>query len=390
MRRGGKLGQHQLQHPVIDQPDQSKLLGDRHDVRCEHQSIIMAHAHQALVECRLARVRLHHRFEGDDEAAVVQRGDDLVSDTNVDAPLRFTLDIRQPRHERAGASRLGRLQRFLRAACHIVGGAGIARHVDAADRDRHGHRSRFRRHDLVANAGEKPLRRGLHVLDRAVLQDQAELVAREAAEHVTAAQPRTQADGDFADDLVGDIEAERIVDPGEMIDGDDHERERRAKALRFLDRLGKRRDQPRAIELAGQRILLGQLHQLFVTRMPLVDRAHHAVRAHRPAVGAGKPAAGFLDPGDRRGGRKPQAVLDGIGNALAALVGRRIHNRVAANRRLRFDALGQFCAAGDRLGRKVRQQRRDARAPCDGIGSDVPDELGMLERCQNAVGLKLT
>ena len=57
--------------------------------------------------------------------------------------------------------------------------------------------------------------------------------------------------------------------------------------------------------------------------------------------------------------------------------------------RLRLDAFAELGAGGERISGKIRQQRRDARAPGDGVGGDVPDELGMLERCQDAVGLNL-
>ena len=163
---------------MIDQADQAEPFGDRHDVRCEQKPVVVAHAHEALVERGLARGRRHHRLEGDDETAVVQRRDDLVGDADVDAPLRLALDIRQPGHERAGAALFCGLQRFLRAAHHIVGGARIARHVDAADRHGDGDRTRLRRHDLVAQRREKALRRDLHLVDRAVLQDQGRACCR--------------------------------------------------------------------------------------------------------------------------------------------------------------------------------------------------------------------
>jgi hypothetical protein len=204
-----------------------------------------------------------------------------------------------------------------------------------------------------------------------------------------AAQARAQADGDLADHLIGNIEAECIVDAGEMVDGDHHERERGAEALRLLDRLGQRRDQPRAVELAGQRIELGQPQQLLVACMPFIDRAHHALRARRPAIGACEPAPGLLDPDQRRGGGKPQAEFGRVGNAMSTIARRRHVDGIAADRRRRLHALGELGAGGSHLRRKVGQQRAYACPPCDGIGGDVPDELGVLDGCQDAAGVQL-
>ena len=71
-----------------------------------------------------------------------------------------------------------------------------------------------------------------------------------------------------------------------------------------------------------KRIELGELQQLLLARMPFVDRAHHTMRARRLAVGASEPAAGFLDPDQRRRCGEPHAVLDLVGNAVALVGGR--------------------------------------------------------------------
>ncbi|MGY4423681.1 hypothetical protein ACVWY2_006130 [Bradyrhizobium sp. JR6.1] len=134
------------------------------------------------------------------------------------------------------------------------------------------------------------------VVDCTVAQDQPELVAGEAAEHVAAAQPRTNPFRHLGDDGVRDIEAERIIDPRQMIDADQHERAGGAEARALLDGLGERGDQMGAVELVGQRIVPRQLHELLVAGMPFIVDANDALHARRLAVGAGKPAAGLLDP----------------------------------------------------------------------------------------------
>ena len=89
-----------------------------------------------------------------------------------------------------------------------------------------------------------------------------------------------------------------------------------AEARGFLDRLGQRRDQMGAIEFAGQRIVPRQLQQLLVAGVALVVDADDAVGARRLAVGAGEPAAGFLDPEHGRGGGGPHAIFDPVGRRL--------------------------------------------------------------------------
>ena len=194
VRRSHQLGHHKFEHAVIDQADQAEPLRDRHDIgRQQDLAVVLLHPHQAFVERGLARARLHHRLERRHDAALVERGDDLVGDADIDAALRVALDIGPPQRERAGAAALGAVERFLGAVDRLIGVAGVARHADCADRGRHRHRPGFGRHHLVANAGQKTLGRDVGVVDGAVLQDQAELVAGEPAEHVAAAQPRANA-----------------------------------------------------------------------------------------------------------------------------------------------------------------------------------------------------
>ena len=60
---------------------------------------------------------------------------------------------------------------------------------------------------------------------------------------------------DFRDHGIGDIEAEGVVDPRQMIDADQHEGAGGTEACGLLDRFGQRSNQMGAIELAGQRIV---------------------------------------------------------------------------------------------------------------------------------------
>ena len=91
------FGDREFEHAVIDQPDQAQSLGDRNDIgRQQRLPIRLLHPHQALVERRLPRARFDHRLERRDDAALVQRGDDLVGDADIDAALGIARDIRTP------------------------------------------------------------------------------------------------------------------------------------------------------------------------------------------------------------------------------------------------------------------------------------------------------
>ena len=222
-----------------------------------------------------------------------------------------------------------------------------------------------------------------------LLQDQAELVAGEPPEHVAAAQARANALSDFGDHGVGDVEAEGVVDARQMIDADQHEGAGRTEARGLLDRFGQRGDQMGAVEFAGQRIVPRQFHQLLVAGVALVVDADDALRARRLAVGAGEPAAGFLDPDHRRGGRGPHAIFDPVGDALAAARRRRFGPaprsgssapaRSAWRTRRRWPALPREC-----------RRKTEAALSLQAMASagDVPDEGRLAERGEDAGGLR--
>ena len=299
--RRGKLGHHQFEHPVIDQAYQAELLGDRDDIgRQQNLAVILLHADQALVERRLARAGFHHGLERHHDPALVERGDDLVGDADIDAALGVALDIRTPHQKRPGAAVFRHIQRFMGAVDGLVGIAGVTRHADRPDRCRDRDRTGLGRHDLVTNAGQKPFGGDIHVVDGAVLQDQPEFVAGKPAEHIAAAQAGANPGGDFRNHRVRHVEAESVIDARQMVDADQHEGERGAEACGFLDGLGQRSDQMGAIEFAGQGVVPRQFQQLLVAGVAFIVDADDALGARRPAVGAGKPAAAFLDPELRR------------------------------------------------------------------------------------------
>ena len=246
----------------------------------------------------------------------------------------------------------------------------------------------LRRHHVVADRGQEALGGDVHVFDGAVLQDQAELVAGEAAEHVAAAQPRADAFGDVRDHGVRHVEAEGVVDPRQMIDADQHEGAGGAETLRLLDRLRQGRDQVGTVELAGQGIMPRQLDELLVASVALIVDANDALHTRRLAVGAGEPAAGLLDPQQRRRGRGAHAIFDAIRHTAVAMGRRRMHQRFAANGALRFDQPGKLRPACQRLRRDIGEDSAGVVAPGHRVGREIPDKGGLAETGQDGRGLR--
>ena len=360
---------------MVDQPDQPQSLGDRNDIgRQQRLPVLLLHPHQALVERRLPRARFDHRLERRDDAALVERGDDLVGDADVDAALGVAFDIRTPQRERSGAAALGAVERFLGAVDGLIGIAGVARDGDRADRGGHRDRAGFGRDHLVADPCQEALGRGIGVVDRTVPQDQPELVAGEPAEHVAAAQLGADAFSDLGDHGVRYVEAKGVVDARQMIDADQHEGGGRSETHGFFDRFRQRGDEMRAIEFTGQRIVPRKPHELFVAGVALVVDTDDALRAHRLAVGPCKPATGLLDPDHGRGGRGPYAIFDPVGDAFVAPRRRRLSERLVADRTGGLDQPGEGGAAGQRLRRNIGEDRAGIVAPGDGVRCQVPEE----------------
>ena len=135
----------------------------------------------------------------------------------------------------------------------------MARRRHAADR--HGHRDRagIGRHQFVAHAGQQPLGCDRHVVGRAVLQHDAEFVARIAPERVASAHQAADALAHHADHLIGGVVAVGSVDAAEIIDGNQEEAAGGTKAHGFLDRLLQDFGQVIAVEFAGELVAAGEV-----------------------------------------------------------------------------------------------------------------------------------
>ena len=148
-------------------------------------------------------------------------------------------------------------------------------------------------------------------------------------------------------------------------------------------------DQMGAVEFAGQGIVPRQLQQLLVAGVALVVDADDALDARRLAVGAGEPAAGFLDPEHRRRGRGAHAVFDPVGHAVAAAAsaanGRAHRSGSSAPARSALRTRRRLPATAAGMSGKTEPSMI---GPGDGVAGDVPHEGGLAERSEDGRSLR--
>ncbi len=250
----------------------------------------------------------------------------------------------------------------------------------AGDRDRAGGRD----HHIVADAAQKAFRRDPDFLRRAIAKDDAELVAREAAEAILRAHAPAQPLGDAADHLVGDIVAIGFVDAPQIVDRHQQKAAGRLRARGILQGLFELFGQMPAIDLAGERIEAREIGELLLVLVAIVDDADEAMRAQRLAVLVGEPAAGILDPELRRARAHAQRILDLIGDAAAAVGFLRMENRVEARLRIAgIEQIGKGAAGRDRPAIAQPEHGGCVVAPDQAIGFDPPFIGGFARRTQN-------
>ncbi len=228
-----------------------------------------------------------------------------------------------------------------------------------------------------------------HIVRRAVAQHQAEFVAGIAAQRVLAAHPAAQALGNRADHLIGDVEAVGFVDACEIVDRDQQESARRAETDRVIDGVFEHLGEMVAIKLASQAVAARQMGQLALMLVALGDDPDQSVRAHRLAVGAGKPAAVVLDPQSRvRGGIGADAILNLVGNAMAVVAFAGFGHRVEACLGIfRVEEFREAGAARDCGAIADQQHVSGVFAPPQGIAGDVPFIGNLADRAEDRRGI---
>ena len=182
------------------------------------------HAQQAFVQLGLVAPRGHDRLQREDHAAVVERADDLVGDGHGAAALRVPALARLIEVEAVAAAAARDVERLKGPADCRLRAPGMLGKEHRADRDGRRHRAHAGIDDAVADRRHEAAGDGLDPLPAAVLQHNAELVRREAADAVLAAQGAADAAPDDGDHLVADVVAIGLVDESEIVDAGEQER----------------------------------------------------------------------------------------------------------------------------------------------------------------------
>ena len=267
------------------------------------------------------------RLIGEEDAALVERGDDLVGDPGL-APARLRLrlvggvhgDRAAPPREAAASASSARCSsrwavrpwRGLSATPTRVGArigpaevgwnSALARCGDARRRDRR----------LVVGRQR---------------DQQRELAAAIAHELVAAAQARRQLATDAGDQFVADVVAVARVDLGEIADADHHHAPARSPGARgSAQRLSTQALKARREPMAPARMRLAARS----SGAGAAQHPHHAVHAARPAVGVGEPAAEILDRRSPRSSPALEPVVDAERRALALVAAQAVEHRVIA------------------------------------------------------------
>ena len=148
-------------------------------------------------------------------------------------------------------------------------------------------------------------------------------------------------------------------------------------------------DQMGAVEFTGQGVVARQFQQLLVAGVAFVVDADDALGARRPAVGAGEPAAGFLDPEHRRrGSRSARHIRSGRARRrrrARASEWPSASERIARAGSISFENSAPLASDSRR---NIRKNRSELIAPDHRVGGDVPHEGGLAERSEDGRSLR--
>ena len=277
----------ELLGPPVEHPAEVEPLRHSHEIaRRYHGAIGALEPEQAFVAGWPQRLRRNNGVQRQMDAAVAQRLDDLVGDQEIALTVALALCIGLVGDIAAGTSRFGPVERIERAADRLLHRCGMGRNLDAADGDLPEELAGRGLDRLRPHRGEKSLGGDAGRGAVALVEDDAELVRGVAADCVATAQPRLQPLADGLDDLVAGVEAERLVDVGEVADAGDEKCRRPVGRAGALDALLQRVVEADAVELARQGVVVGEEQKPLLLLVALVDDAHdsrdldrHAIRA---------------------------------------------------------------------------------------------------------------
>ena len=232
----GALTDGLLEDPCADAHDELHLLGDADELGgLDEPALGMVPAHECLGADDATGVELHLRLPVQHELTLVERTVEITFELQ---PPGRPLGMVVVEHlDACSATRLGLIHRGVGVAQQDIGA------VVATDRQRDAHAHR-EEHRLIADA-----QRVLKILEESfghehgivgtgdVLEQHDELVAAETADGVVGAEHRCEPFGEPDEHVVAGRVTEAVVDDLEVVDVEEHHRERRVVRTRMADRV---------------------------------------------------------------------------------------------------------------------------------------------------------
>ena len=221
--------------------------------------------------------QLEDRLAVEDEAVLVERAADLVGPVEADLHAGDVLaavgggDV-----VAVAAGLLGRVHREVGGDHQVLDARLLVVEADDADRGRHRDALALERQAPLADRLEHALGDALRGVAVGVAQQDGELVAAEAGDHVGLADAVVQRAADGADDLVAGLVAAGVVDVLEAVEVEQEDRALAAVARGVGDVLGELLVEAAAVEELGQRVVVGQVLQLVLEALALGDVADDA------------------------------------------------------------------------------------------------------------------
>ena len=269
-----------FQRETVHQVHDAHLLGGRHEMAGrKHAAVRLDHAQQAFVVGNLAVAGLDDGLIGQAQPVFLQGAHHFVADLHHAQARGFAAGRRLIGGKAVAAVGAGTVQRLLGAQHRVLAGGGGLGQPHRAHRTGGGDQAGAGFDAIGAHAATQPCRHHRDLAFPAVLEDDAELVAGDAADDVAAAQRAGKPFAHAHDHFLAGIEAEAVVDHGETVDRGHQEGAIAALILGALDRLRQLFAQRVAVEMAGQFVAGGEIGKTAHLAYAFGGFAHHADQA---------------------------------------------------------------------------------------------------------------
>ncbi len=211
---------HCREHPVIDGRHDVVAFGCRDElIRRDQLALLAAHAHHDFVEAADAGLaerldRLVHEFQ----PVLLDRARDLRDPAHLAMPVAAAVVVIEL--DAVATAILGRVAGHVGGTQQRRGTLDVGAHLDHADARADRERRTVPAETMVADGLPHRVGDAARLLERAIGEQHAELIAAEARDHVTAAHACLDQARDLADQPVAGRVAAGVVDELELVEVD--------------------------------------------------------------------------------------------------------------------------------------------------------------------------